>query len=124
MRIPDLSDIPELSAVESGEYDLRVIKAQDVVSERTGREGIMLICEIMGEENAQNVFHRIWMPMEGDPETKANTMWRMIKEFMSGVGLDAGGAETEDFMGLEFSAYLTLTKDQKGRPVNEIQRIT
>jgi hypothetical protein len=62
--------------------------------------------------------------MEGDPEAKANTMWRMIKEFMSGVGLGAGDAETDDFMGLEFSAYLTLTQDQKGRPVNEIQRIT
>lgn len=123
MRIPDLSDIPSLEPVPAGEYDLRVTTAKDVTSAK-GRPGIMLICEIMGEENAQNVFHRMWMPQDSDDDSTKKTMWRMIKEFMEAVGLDVGGSETEDFKGLQFSAQLSLTKDNKGRDVNEIVRVT
>lgn len=124
MRIPDLSDIPSLEPVPAGEYDLRVISAKDVKSDRTGREGIMLICEVTGEENAQNVFHRIWLPMEKDDQNKKDTMWRMVKEFLEALGLDAGEVETSDFEGLQFSAQLSLTKDNKGRDINEIVRVT
>lgn len=124
MRIPDLSDIPEQAAVAPGEYDLRVLTAKDVKSDRTGREGVMLVCEIVGEENAQNLFHRIWFPMENDPDTKATTMWRMIKEFLDGVGLPVDGCDTSDFENLQFSAYLNLTEDNNGRPINEIARVT
>lgn len=124
MRIPDLSDIPSLEAVPGGEYDLRVISAKDVKSDRTGREGIMLICEVVGEENAQNVFHRMWLPMENDDDHKKKTMWRMLKEFLESVGLDAGNVDTSDFEGLQFSAQLSLTKDNKGRDINEIVRVT
>lgn len=124
MRIPDLSSIPEQTAVAEGEYTLRVTKAQETKSERTGREGIMLICQIQGEENAQPVFHRLWFPFESEDETKQITMWRMIKEFMEGVGLDPSvGAEARDFQGIEFDALLRLGEDQNGRSVNEIARI-
>lgn len=125
MRIPDLSDVPELSPVPADEeYDLRIIKAQDVTSDNTGRSGIMLIAEIKDVENAENIFHRIWLPMEGDDEAKQMVMWRMIKEFMTALGLDPSGAETEDFQGLEFSAIIGVEDDNNGRPRNFIKRVT
>lgn len=124
MRIPSLDEIPDLTPVDPGEYDLRVISAKDVRSERTGRTGIMLVCEIVGEENAENVFHRIWMPMESDDERKAQTMWRMMKEFIRSVGLPTDGLETADFENLEFSAQLSLVEQQNGRMANEIVRVT
>lgn len=124
MRIPDLSNIPEQGPVAEDEYTLKITKAQDVKSERTGREGMMFICQIVGEENAAPVFHRIWFPFDSEDESKQTTMWRMVKEFIEGVGLDPSASpEPRDFQGIEFTALLRLTEDQNGRPVNEIARL-
>lgn len=124
MRIPDLSDIPELTpAAPNTEYDLRVIKSKSTKSNRTGREGILLIVEILGEENTENIMHTLWLPMEGDDPGKAQTMWRMIKEFLNSVGLPTDGLEISEFEGLEFSAILGLETDDKGRERNFIQRV-
>lgn len=125
MRIPDLSNIPELAPVAPDtEYDLKIASAKSVTSQKTGREGIMFICEITGEENAEPIFHRLWLPMEGDDDKKQQTMWRMIKEFLAAVGLPTDGFEIEDAVGTEFSAILSLTPDDKGRKRNEILRVT
>lgn len=124
MRIPDLSDIPEQAPVAEGvEYDLRITKVKDVVSNKTGREGIMLICEVIGEENAESVFERLWLPMDGDDETKARTMWRMVKEFLISIGAPTDGLDASELEGIEFSAILGIENDDKGRPRNFIQRV-
>lgn len=130
MLIPDLTDIPELTAVEEGEYDLRVIKATEKSSKRTGRPAIGLLCEIVGEDNAENVFHDIWLPMESDDENKTQIMWRMVKEFLVALGLPVDGiSDLSVFEDLEFSALLIYEDtDQDGeplaRPRNSIKRIT
>lgn len=125
MRIPDLSDIPELEPVSPNvEYDLRITTAKDVTSNRTGREGIMLVCEILGEENAENLIHRLWLPMDGDDEEKQKTMWRMIKEFLSAIGAPTDGLDTDELKGLEFSAILGQEQDNNGKLRNNIQRVT
>jgi len=125
MRIPDLSEIPDLEPVAANvEYDLKITKAKDITSNRTGREGIMLVCQIMGEENAENLIHRIWLPNDSDPEDKQKTMWRMIKEFLGSIGASTDGLETEELEGMEFSAILGQEKnEQNGRIVNTIQRV-
>lgn len=124
MRIPDLSDIPDLRPVApNSEYDLRIARAKETKSQKTGREGILLICEIVGEENAENLMHTLWMPMEGDEPHKAQTMWRMIKEFLNAIGLPTDGVDTSDFEGMEFSAILGLEQDLSGRERNTIQRV-
>jgi hypothetical protein len=125
MRIPDLSDIPELEPVSPNvEYDLRVIAVKDITSNKTGREGIMLVCDILGEENAENVIERLWLPMDGDDEEKQKTMWRMIKEFLGSIGAPTDGLDTDELKGLEFSAILGQEQDDKGRIRNNIQRVT
>ena len=125
MRIPDLSEIPDLEPVAANqEYDLRIIRAKDVKSERTGREGILLICEIQGEPNAENLMHTLWLPMDSDDEHKAGTMWRMIKEFLSSVGASTDGLDTSDLEGLEFSAVLGQENDPNGKTRNVFQSIT
>jgi hypothetical protein len=125
MRIPDLSDIPELGPVAPDtEYDLRIVGAKNIQSKRTGREAALFICEILGEENAENVLHSLWLPMESDDASKQKTMWRMVKEFLSAVGLPTDGFELEDAIGTEFSAILSLGEDDKGRKRNEILRVT
>ena len=137
--IPNLSDIPELKPVENGEYDLRIIKAKTSTSKRTGRNGALLIIDIMDEENAPNIMHTLWFGNDGqytdDDEDKSNMMWRMVKEFLTAIGMDADGdIEPDAFIGVEFSAALRyldgMETDEDGNtfrlmnPKNEIIRVT
>lgn len=121
--LPNTSDIPELSPVEPGEYDLRIIRAKETQSNRTGRKGIMLIHDIIGEDNAEDLIDTIWLPMDTDDEDKKKTMLRMIKERVLALGLpDDGSVELDDFIGTEFAAILELEDSDFGRR-NNIKRI-
>lgn len=123
--IPDLSDVPELSPVAEGEYELRVTKAKMNESKRTGRKGIMLVCEIVGEDNADNLIETMWLPMPSDDPDKAQTMSRMLKERLIALGLPTDGSnELEDFQDLEFSAFLEYEEDDTYGNRNVIKRIT
>ena len=136
--IPNLSDIPDKAPVEAGEYELRISKVKETKSNRTGRYGCMLICEIDGEDNADNLFHTLWYgnykDYQGDDDEKNNTMWRMVKDFIRALGLDPDQETDEsDLVGLEFSAELSfndgMSTDDDGNPIkvgnprNEIVRI-
>lgn len=125
MKIPSLSDIPELKPVEAGEYDLRIKTAKDVEGKDSKRPAILFGIDVVGEPNADVVWHRVNFPMQGDDPDKASTMWRMFKEFMIGLGMDTNEEhDTADFVGIEFSGELILTEDKNGRPVNELKKIT
>ena len=121
---PDTSEIPELKPVEPGEYDLRVIKAKETESRNTHRKGVMLVCEIIGEDNAENIIDTMWLPMESDDESKAQTMLRMLKERLLALGLpDDGTVELEDFADLNFTALLDYEEQEGQRPRNNIKKI-
>jgi hypothetical protein len=136
--IPSLSEIPDRAPVEAGEYDLRITKAKETKSNRTGRYGCMLIINIDGEDNAETVFHTLWYgnykDYQKDDEEKNNLMWRMVKDFLRSLGLDPEQETDEtDLVGLEFTAMLTysdgMDTDDEGKPVkvgqprNEIAQI-
>ncbi len=123
MKLPNLSDIPELKLVEPGEADLIIKKAIEKKSDNTGRSGMMFVCEFTSEDDAEALFHSIWYPMEGDEEYKANTMLRMIKEFVIGIGLDPDDdLEGKDFEGIQFSAMVDI-ETYEGTDKNVIKRI-
>lgn len=136
--IPNLSEIPDRTPVEAGEYDLRISKAKETKSNRTGRYGCMLIIEIDGVDNAETLFHTLWYgnykDYQKDDEEKNNLMWRMVKDFLRSLGLDPQQETDEtDLVGLEFTAMLTysdgMDTDEDGKPVkvgpprNEIAQI-
>lgn len=136
--IPNLSDIPDKSPVEAGEYDLRITKAKETKSKNTGRYGCQIIAQIDGEDNASNVFHNLWYgnfkDYQGDDKEKSNTMWRMVKDFLRALGLDPEDETDEsDLVGLEFTAELGyndgMDTDDDGNPIkvgnprNEILRV-
>lgn len=137
--IPNLADIPDKNPVDAGEYDLRIIKVKEKKSQRTGRYGCMLICDIDGEDNASSVFHTLWYgnykDYQDDDEDKSNTMWRMVKDFIIALGLDPDNETDEsDLVGVEFTADLGyndgMDTDNDGNPIkvgqprNEILRVT
>ena len=137
--IPNLADIPDKKPVEAGEYDLRITKVKETKSNRTGRYGCMMIIEVDGEDNADTIFHTLWYgnykDFQGDDDDKNNMMWRMVKDFLSSLGLDPNEETDEsDLIGLEFSADIGYndgmdTDDEGnaikvGNPRNEILRVT
>lgn len=136
--IPSLKEIPDKSPVEPGEYDLRIIKAKETKSNRTGRYGCMLIIEVDSEDNAETIFHTLWYgnykDYQKDDEKKNAIMWRMVKDFLRALGLDPEQETDEsDLVGLEFTAMLTyndgmsINDDGKpiklGQPRNEIAQV-
>ena len=136
--IPNLADIPDKKPVDAGEYDLRITKAKETKSQRTGRYGCMLIIEIDGEDNADTIFHTLWYgnynDYQGDDEEKNLTMWRMVKDFLTALGLDPEDETDEsDLVGLEFTADVGyndgMDTDDDGNPIkvgqprNEILRV-
>ena len=137
--IPNLSDIPDKKPVEAGEYDLRITKVKETKSQRTGRYGCMMVIEVDGEDNADSIFHTIWYgnykDYQSDDEEKSNMMWRMVKDFLTSLGLDPNEeTEDSDLVGLEFSADVGYSdgmgEDSEGnvvkvgQPRNEILRIS
>jgi hypothetical protein len=136
--IPNLSDIPDKKPVEAGEYDLRISKAKETKSTKSGRYGCQLIIAIDGEDNASDIFHTLWYgnfkDYQGDDPEKSNTMWRMVKDFLRAVGLDPEEETDEsDLIGLEFTAEIGfndgMDTDEDGNPIqvgppkNEILRV-
>lgn len=137
--IPNLAEIPDKKPVEAGEYDLRITKAKETKSNRTGRYGCMLIIDIDGEDNADSIFHTLWYgnykDFQDDDEDKNNMMWRMVKDFLRALGLDPEEETDEsDLVGLEFTADVGYSDgmgtDDDGNPIrvgqprNEILRVT
>lgn len=121
MKIKSLSDIPDLAPVEPGEYDLYIRQVKDTVSKKTGRKGIMFIIDIQGVDNALSIVHSIWPPNEADDEDKAETMWRMIKEFITALGLDPNEEnENSDFEGLNFTAMVTFDAEFNANKLGKI----
>lgn len=124
MRIPDLSTIPDQGPVAEGEYSLKITKAKDNKSDRTGREGLLFVVNVQGEPEAESIFHTLWFPFEHEDADKQQTMWRMVKEFIEAIGMDSSAEpEAQDFQGVEFEALLGLEEDNNGRPRNVIKRV-
>ncbi len=124
--IPNLSDIPELSAVASGEYDLQVVSAKEQKYD-SGSKCLLLTINIIGEENAEPFWHKLWLPTSQDDETKTVNKWRTIKSFLKAVGLpEDGELEAEDFQDLQFSALLDQEPNyqDENKMDNVIVRIT
>lgn len=125
MLIPNLNDIPELGPVPEGEYEIRVTKAKEKKYD-SGAKCIMLICEIVGEENAETIFHNLWLPTDKDDESKKVNKLRALKDFVSAVGMDLGGIEeASEFDDLEFTALLVQTPHfaDDSKMINEIKRV-
>lgn len=125
MLIPNLNDIPELGPVPEGEYDLRVTKGKEKKYD-SGAECIMLIIEIVGEENADTIFHNLWLPTAKDDETKKANKLRSLKEFLAAVGMPTDGIEeASEFDDLEFTALLVQVPHfaDEDKMVNEIKRV-
>lgn len=93
VKITGLNEIPELGPVPAGqEYELRIIKASMKKTAGQGgkpvRDYMEIICQVIGEDAAENIFHKLFLPVPSDDEQKTQTMLRMFKEFFIKIGID------------------------------------
>jgi hypothetical protein len=140
--IPNLKDIKDLAPISTadgkdgsvGEFDLRIIKAQETTGKNTGRNGILCVIEVVDEDLVSNIMHSVWFGNDGkftkDDDEKSDMMWRMVKDFLGSIGLSRDGdVELDEFEDIQFTAELTYSAglDEDGkpthRPKNEIGRI-
>ena len=124
MNIPDLSEIPDLEAAAEGEYNLKIVSSRSAKADN-GREGYKFVVHNQDGNNYIPIFESIWFPLESEDEAKTQMMWRMVKEFVTALGLPPGDIGPEEFMGIEFSAMLGVRKnDYTGNIENYIIKIT
>ena len=118
----DLDNVPELSAVAEGEYEVRIIDAGDHVSKTSGQNMIRLVLEIQGEPDAETIYHYITLPQFDDDERKKNGKLRRIKEFLAAFNLDQA-SEYSDWIGQVGWALIgSETDDRTGSPRNNVKR--
>ena len=124
--IGNLSDIPELGPVAEGEYDLRITSAKEKKYD-SGATCINLGCEVIGEDNADTVWHKLWLPTNADDQSKQVKKLRQIKDFMQALGMDinAGVEDAREFVGQQFTAKLSLVPhfQDTDKMVNEVERV-
>jgi len=125
MNIPDLSEIPDLEPAPEGEYNLKIVSCRETTSGNTGREGYKMVIHNQDGDNFLPIFHSIWFPMESDDDSKVATMWRMVKEFLTSIGLPPGDVGPEDIQGMEFTGMIGIrNNDLSGQPENHLIRAT
>lgn len=118
----DLDNVPELSAVADGEYEVRIMDAGDHVSKNTGNNMVRLVLEILGEPNADTIYHYITLPQMDDDERKRNGKLRRIKDFLAAFGLDQQ-SDYADWIGATGWALIGSEEDERtGNPRNNVKR--
>ena len=79
--IPNLSDVKELQPVPAGEYDLCLNSVKHVTYD-SGASCINMAFEIVGEDDAETLWHKLWLPTKGEAESTTNNKLRTLKKFM------------------------------------------
>lgn len=115
----DLDNVPELTAVPAGEYEVCIIEASDYVGKESGKQSIRVVFEILNEPNAQNVYHYIGLPNSDDDEKVANSKLRRAKQFLQAFDLSSDDDYAE-WVGRMSWALLGIEDDRNGEARNRI----
>lgn len=107
----DLNEDYEDKPVAEGEYDLRIIAAEDKRNKADTADMTEVIIEVEGEEGegAANVFHYINYPSETDNKKQIRFKMLMITAFvrMFEVPFESNGFNSDDLPGLTGRGLLT-----------------
>lgn len=120
-----LNDVQEASAVPEGEYDLRIVKAEDGETKRGDYMKVVTI-EVLdsGVPNASAVKH--WIIPPTDPSDQYFNLRALdVKRFLACFGVpinDDGSFDTDDIeAGLEGRCYLTQEEGDNGTVYNRLR---
>lgn len=122
LPIEDIDQIQEDQPVPEGEYNLVIIDAKEKQDESGNVKGLLVICEIEGQDNAANVLHNISLPLPGDEDTKISNKLKFIKRFVQlfKIPTQGGKLNLADFPGKRAKAFLTQ-EEYNGNISNRIK---
>lgn len=119
----DLDDVREAEVVEEGEYDLRIIKAEDGES-KSGNPMVTLLIRIEDAPIANPAPVRHWMliPDAATPPEQKQMRLLEIKRLLQCFGIKYdGGFDTEDLVGATGRAFLVQEEGDNGEVYNRLR---
>jgi hypothetical protein len=120
----DLNDAKEAETVPEGEYDLRIIKAEDGESKAGNpMTSVLIKIEDAPIPNASPVRHWLTYPDSKTPADQRNMRLLDIKRFLTcfGVPMTAYGFDSEDLVGATGRAYLAQEEGDNGEVYNRLR---
>lgn len=117
----NLDEIPEVSALPAGEYEVVIQKAEDYVGKTSGKQSIRVLLDVPDEANADTIFHYIALPNSEDTEKTRNNKLRRLKEFLKAFDLSQDD-DYNDWVGHKSWSLVKQETDQDGNPRNSVQR--
>ncbi len=118
----NFADVPDLTSVKPGEYQLIVDSCEEKESKSSGNPMIMCRLVIQNETTAKDITHVMMLPTaEDDEKTKIIKNGR-IKAFMEALGLPLNGFNPADAVGRPCWALLAEEETPDFGKQNRVQR--
>lgn len=127
LDIPE--DVPELDAVDEGEYTIEVIGLRAMRAGEDDWPALMPRFKVVDHPNTKTFNHFMYLPnKEMDDERKARAA-RNLKSFCEAVGIEWPPNPQTDFdeealMGIQLEASLGIEEDEEFGRQNRIKRFT
>jgi len=121
-------DAQEPTVAPDGEYDLRIVKAEEKKSGTSAKipgepyVSVMIIIEEPGVDY-QPFWHTLMVPTQKTDAENVNRYKLNIQRFLAcfGISGDADGFDPDDFPGSTGRANLVQGEDQNGETKNELR---
>jgi len=121
----NLDDVPDLTIVDTDEYELSLCGVE-IKTSKKGEPYINAVFDIMGEPNAQKIYHIVMLPSDSCDEDTLIRRKRQMKKFYTALGIPLSGQEVdlEDYIGTTVSAFVGVQEGDSEYPEskNNIRR--
>jgi len=126
----NLNDVPDLNALEDGEYELRLTSAElrtvnNAASTYNGAQFILLKFDVPSEPNSKGITHTLFLPREVDDDKDRNARLRQLKAFCDAFDIDyTRGIDIEELKNSAATgwALLKMEDDPEYGEQNRIRR--
>lgn len=117
-----IADVKEPKAVAEGEYELRIIDAEDTESKKGNPMTVVKIA-LEQHPDAYPIRHYITYPSDDTPPDQINMRVLDIKRFLTcfGVAFEGNGFNTEDLVGQTGRCMVTQEDGDDGNVYNRLR---
>ena len=117
----DYDAVQENQPVPEGEYTLVIDNVKEKQDDAGNIKGLLVICQIVGADDAQNVMHNLSLPLDTDDETKRKNKLLFMKRLLTLFNIPfSGGIDLQQFPGKQAKCFLTQ-EDYQGTISNKIK---
>lgn len=124
----NFNDVPELKALDEGEYELRLTKAEmrtvnNANSTYNGAQFILLSFDVPAKADSKGISHTLFLPREEDDEKQKNNRLRGMKAFFDAFGIDYNQGVDIDALNTSGATGWALLKVEEDPEYGEQNRI-